>query len=102
IFFASYTTLLIVRYFGWRAGGCTAVEAGRRVRRTWLRVIPSRMGLELQQEGEPFQGTCLYVGNHISYMDPVLILMFVDAHVVAKAEVAKRSEEDTSERHSRE
>ena len=31
----------------------------------------------------------LFVGNHISYVDPIVVLLHVEAHVVAKAEVKK-------------
>lgn len=58
-----------------------------RVRRKWLNRIPGPMGIHIKLEGIPFQGPCLYVANHISYVDPICILFHVDAHVVAKAEV---------------
>ena len=38
-------------------------------------------------EGIPHPGPCLYVGNHITYIDPIVVLMHVDAKVVAKAEI---------------
>ena len=38
-------------------------------------------------EGNPHPGPCLYVGNHITYIDPIVVLMHVDAKVVAKAEI---------------
>jgi len=40
-------------------------------------------------EGVPFEGPGLYVANHISYIDPVVALMHVDANVVAKAEILR-------------
>jgi len=58
-----------------------------RIRRKWLNRIPGPMGIHIHLEGTPFQGPCLYVANHISYVDPICVLFHVDAHVVAKAEV---------------
>jgi 1-acyl-sn-glycerol-3-phosphate acyltransferase len=42
----------------------------------------------MEVAGVPYTGTCLYVGNHITYIDPVVVLMHVDANVVAKAEIS--------------
>lgn len=50
--------------------------------------VPHRLGLHMQLDGEPHAGPCLYVANHISYIDPISILMHVDATIVAKAEIA--------------
>jgi len=58
-----------------------------RVRRKWLNRIPGPMGIHIRLEGTPYQGPCLYVANHISYVDPICVLFHVDAQVVAKAEV---------------
>jgi len=58
-----------------------------RIRRKWLNRIPGPMGIHMDLEGTPYQGPCLYVANHISYVDPICLLFHVNAHVVAKAEV---------------
>ena len=63
--------------------------AGAEVRGWWLSHIPRRIGIRMTLRGEPHQGTTLYVGNHTAYIDPVMVLMFVHANVVAKAEVRK-------------
>ena len=62
--------------------------AGLRFRRRWLQRVPRRLGLHMNLEGEPYSGPCLYVANHISYIDPIGILSYVDAKIVAKAEIA--------------
>ena len=38
--------------------------------------------------GDVHSGPCLYVANHISYIDPILIFKYAEANVVAKAEIA--------------
>ncbi len=63
--------------------------AGARLRRRWLIHVPSRMGIDMKVEGKPYKGTCLYVANHIGYIDPFVILIHIEANVVAKAEISK-------------
>lgn len=63
--------------------------AGARLRRRWLSHVPARMGIEMQVTGKPYEGTCLYVANHIGYIDPFVVLMHIEANVVAKAEILK-------------
>jgi 1-acyl-sn-glycerol-3-phosphate acyltransferase len=69
--------------------GKSKEEAGPRLRRWWLSHVPWKLGLHMELRGEPYKGTCLYVGNHITYIDPVVVLTHVDANVVAKAEVSR-------------
>ncbi|HUR29964.1 MAG TPA: lysophospholipid acyltransferase family protein [Saprospiraceae bacterium] len=59
------------------------------LKRKWLDQVPPGMGLEFSFEGNPDQGTCLFVSNHIGYLDPFAILMHVDANLVAKSEVSR-------------
>ncbi len=63
--------------------------AGARLRRRWLSHVPAMMGMQLKVIGEPYRGTCLYVANHIGYVDPFVILTEVEANVVAKAELKR-------------
>jgi len=86
-FFGAYSLYTVVKYFALRATGRSEAGAARKIRHDWLRRVPKAVGLRIMEEGAPFQGTCLYVGNHVSSADPVLTLSFVDANVVAKAEV---------------
>ena len=80
--FRALISLLFLHFFG-RDKKAGAI----RIRRNWLNRIPGPMGLQMKMEGIPTHGTCLYVSNHISYVDPICVLFHVDAHVVAKAEV---------------
>ena len=84
-----FTTSFGIAGFFWKIlWGVPKDEAGPRLRRWWLRKVPWRLGLHMELQGEPYLGTCLYVGNHITYIDPIVILMHVDANVVAKAEIS--------------
>lgn len=88
-YFAFATTLGIAGFLWAIVWGADKEEAGRNLRKKWLSRVPARLGLRMQLEGIPFQGPCLYVGNHIAYIDPAVVLTYVDASVVAKAEVSR-------------
>jgi 1-acyl-sn-glycerol-3-phosphate acyltransferase len=89
MYMAFSTSFGIAGFFWSVLWGTPKDEAGPKLRRWWLSHVPWRLGLHMELQGEPYQGTCLYVGNHIAYIDPVAILMHVDANVVAKAEVSR-------------
>lgn len=69
--------------------GRSRQEAGIILRRKWLSHVPSRLGIELKLKGIPHHDTCLFVANHIGYIDPFAVLMHVNASVVAKAEILR-------------
>lgn len=60
------------------------------VRKRWARRVLHLLGVRIRLECAPPQveGAALYVGNHQSYLDPVVVLREVEALPVAKAEVA--------------
>ena len=89
IYFVFRTLWSIITLFFYFLIGMDKKVAGLRVRRQWLNDIPEVMGLQLKVEGTPAKQTCLFVGNHISYVDPICVLLQVDANVVAKAEVKR-------------
>ena len=89
VFFVVYTIYTILFFMWLVALGADKKSAGIRVRRKWLNRIPPVMGLEMRVEGTPYQQTCLFVGNHITYIDPIAALSHIDAHVVAKAEIKR-------------
>lgn len=88
LYFAFSTIFGIIGFFWALLWGKSKKEAGLNFRRNWLTHVPRRLGLRMQLEGEPNQGPCLYVANHISYIDPISILMYIDANIVAKAEIS--------------
>lgn len=59
------------------------------VRRLWCRFCLRLFGLEVRYRGEPM-GACatLFLANHVSYLDIVLLGARTDATFIAKAEVA--------------
>ncbi len=58
-------------------------------RKRWARKAIKLLGIKLEVSGNPeIKGACLYIGNHRSYIDPIVALTEVPAWPVAKAEVA--------------
>ena len=58
-------------------------------RRSWICYVGQHLlGLKIKTSGTIFQGPALYVSNHRSLADPVIILKYIHASTVAKAEVA--------------
>ncbi|MEP6793215.1 MAG: lysophospholipid acyltransferase family protein [Saprospiraceae bacterium] len=88
-YFAFATIIHIAGFIMMILFGMSKKEAGARLRRRWLSHVPAMMGIRMQMEGIPYKGTCLYVSNHIGYIDPFVILIQVEANVVAKAEILK-------------
>ncbi len=79
----------MVYRIGRRSAGDEVAEA-LRWRRHWLSLIPARLGICAELNGTVPQADrpVIYVCNHRSYIDPVIISMFVDAVVIAKHEVS--------------
>ncbi len=46
------------------------------------------LNIKITKEGEPYHKTALYVANHRSFADPIVICKYLQAFVIAKAEVA--------------
>ncbi len=46
------------------------------------------LGMNVKLEGEQYDKPALYVANHRSFSDPIIICRYIKAFVVAKAEVA--------------
>ncbi|MCB0704098.1 MAG: 1-acyl-sn-glycerol-3-phosphate acyltransferase [Saprospiraceae bacterium] len=58
-------------------------------RQRWAHQITRMLGMRLRERGLPVcQDTCIYMGNHRSYTDPVIALRQIKAQPVAKAEVS--------------
>jgi len=61
-----------------------------RIRRSWIKFISPILGLRIVcNSSAPKEGAYLYVSNHRSFMDPVVILHYIFAFPLAKAEVSK-------------
>ncbi len=60
-----------------------------KIRRAWVGFAQLVLGISYEVTGAPLKDTnALYVSNHRSFSDPVIIASVVDAYVIAKAEVA--------------
>lgn len=64
-------------------------ERAFRLRRNWLKwiAIPV-LNIHIDKQGNPISQPALYVCNHRSFSDPIILCRFIDAFVIAKAEVA--------------
>ncbi|MDA9773663.1 1-acyl-sn-glycerol-3-phosphate acyltransferase [Saprospiraceae bacterium] len=63
-------------------------DRGFRLRRNWARLGTKILGIKIQREGEAINEPALYVVNHRSLVDPMIIAPYLNAFVVAKAEIA--------------
>jgi len=65
-------------------------ERAFRLRKHWLKYVGLPvLNIHIEVIGNvPEEGNYLYISNHRSFSDPVVILYFIDAFVIAKAEVA--------------
>jgi 1-acyl-sn-glycerol-3-phosphate acyltransferase len=58
-----------------------------RLRSSWIRLALKIVGLDPVMKGEIPLGNFIYVCNHRSFFDPVIVLHFIDALPLSKAEV---------------
>ena len=59
-----------------------------RLRRNWLRVANWILNIKVDIIGAPPLTPALYISNHRSFSDPLILLKYLNAFVIAKAEVA--------------
>lgn len=57
-------------------------------RRKWAVRTLKNIGVQIEIQGSPPEGNHIYLGNHRSYLDPIVVLCNLKAVPVAKAEVA--------------
>jgi lyso-ornithine lipid O-acyltransferase len=59
------------------------------LRKHWLKYVGYPvMNIQVKVEGMPLDEPAIYVANHRSFADPVVICGYLDAYIIAKAEVA--------------
>lgn len=64
-------------------------DSGFRLRRLWVNTIGyPLLRLKVSRKGDLHTGPALYVCNHRSFADPIIISKYLDAFIIAKAEVA--------------
>lgn len=67
----------------------TTPERAFGLRKNWLKYVGHPvMNIDVKVEGNPIDEAAIYVANHRSFADPVVICRYLDAYVIAKAEVA--------------
>jgi 1-acyl-sn-glycerol-3-phosphate acyltransferase len=64
-------------------------ERGFKYRRAFTKGVMRVLGVRLTVKGRPASHAALYAGNHRSLLDPMIQLHYIDAYVVAKAEISK-------------
>lgn len=82
----------------WIIGGMIAaliardkLAMGIRRRQGWLRTMIPFLGIRIELAGLEHrpQGSAVYVGNHRSYIDPVVLARYTSGVVIGKAEVSR-------------
>lgn len=64
-------------------------SSGLRLRRFWITYVAyPLLNIKVEVKGKPHDKPALYVSNHRSFTDPIVVSKYVDAFVIAKAEVA--------------
>lgn len=65
------------------------VASSFRLRRRWLKWMGwPILGLSVEVKGSPIEEPAVYVCNHRSFSDPIILCKHLDAFVIAKAEIA--------------
>ncbi len=60
-----------------------------RLRRAWIKYVAMPiLNIKTEVVGKPIEGAALYVSNHRSFIDPLIISQYLDAFIIAKAEIA--------------
>ena len=64
-------------------------EKAFKLRRLYLRYANWVLGISTELEGTIPEGTSLFVSNHRSLSDPLILCQYLDAFIIAKAEVGQ-------------
>jgi len=64
-------------------------ESAFSLRRHWIKyVCLPILNIKTELVGKPIDSAALYISNHRSFLDPAIISKYLDAFVIAKAEIA--------------
>lgn len=88
LYFAVYTSRIVVEIGLRNSLQGFDLQRSMRIRRKWANKVLFKVGVRIEEEGIPPTGKGLLVGNHRSYLDPIILLRNIDAWPVAKAEIA--------------
>ena len=89
IWFVLVITFFIGRFLLFRLFVKEKVKMGLRHRQRFCRFILKSLGVVVKREGPIPDGPVVFIGNHRSYLDPIVALCDVFAFPVAKMEVSK-------------
>ncbi|MBK8554805.1 MAG: 1-acyl-sn-glycerol-3-phosphate acyltransferase [Lewinellaceae bacterium] len=87
--FVLYTTWTVLRIVIGSFFTKDLTDFGLRRRQQWAATLLPLLGLKMEVEGQFPDFPCILMGNHRSYLDPVMIMRDVPAVPVSKAEVAR-------------
>lgn len=65
------------------------IRRSMRIRRRWARHLLFVLGVRINSSGAPPTFPCILMGNHRSYLDPIVVMREVNVYGVSKAEVAE-------------
>lgn len=88
LFFALYTLIRVAQILLLNLLLGHDLNRAMRIRKSWARTLLPAIGVRMHVEGKPPAEPCLLMGNHRSYLDPIVIIHDVIACPVSKAEVA--------------
>jgi len=74
--------MLYAKIFG------TTENQAFKLRRTWVVFAKFILGISTEVSGQPASENALYVCNHRSFADPIILAAEIDTFVIAKAEVS--------------
>lgn len=96
------STLLVVMVLGYVILSKTVLthttEGAYKLRQIYLNIIIPILGIKVEVKGKVPEGVTLFVCNHRTFLDPVIVCNYVRANVIAKAEVANMPFLDTGAR----
>jgi len=86
VFFLSGSTYIFILAINYLLPG-NRMRRSFHIRHHWARHINGWLGVVITEVGSPPEGGYIYVANHRSYLDGALVLKYVLASIVVKAEV---------------
>lgn len=89
LYFAVYTTLRIGQIVLASLLFGQDIPRALRIRQRWANHLLPFIGVRATITGRPPDFPCILMANHRSYLDPVLLVRWVLAYAVSKAEVAR-------------
>jgi len=87
-YFVGYTVLRVAQIMVSSLFSGENLQRSMRIRNSWARHLLPAIGVQIRTSGAPPDFPCILMGNHRSYLDPIILICDVNAFPVSKAEVA--------------